>query len=46
MTDTTGHPAPIDERGGCDAWLRQSAAGFAGTAFLLRSTEYLLDDRP
>jgi hypothetical protein len=44
VTDTD--PAPIDERRGCDAWWRQPAAGFAGTAFLLRSSEYLLGDRP
>jgi hypothetical protein len=44
VTDTD--PAPIEERRRCDAWWRQTAAGFAGTAFLLRSSEYLLGDRP
>lgn len=46
VTDTAGHPAPIGECRGCDAWWRQPAAGFAGTAFLLCSTAYLLGDRP
>lgn len=38
-------PAQTAERRQRDPWWRQSVAAFAGTAFLFRSTEYLLGDR-
>jgi hypothetical protein len=44
--DASEDRGPTGERGRRDPWWRQPNAGFAGTAFLIRSTEYLLGDRP
>lgn len=46
VPDASGNPAATAERRQRDPWWRQPNAGFAGTAFLIRSTEYLLGDRP
>jgi hypothetical protein len=46
LPDANERPAADPERRQIHPWWRQPVAGFAGTAFLLRSTEYLLGDRP
>jgi len=46
LPDANERPAADPERRQIHPWWRLPVAGFAGTAFLLRSTEYLLGDRP